>query len=295
MIVLLSTLCVLLSVVTVLLLLKTAGIYHAADEICGQFDRCLSEDTNVGITLGIRDRHMLRLADKMDGLLKRLRQEHIRYCRGDQELKEAITGISHDLRTPLTAVCGYMSLLDREELPETARDYLKIIDNRIQAMRQLSEELFRYSIAVSVSRYESRESVFLNELVEECIAGCYSTLKKAGIEPEVKLPKQKIRRQSNRAALVRILENLMSNAVKYSDGDLNIELTSEGIIRFSNHSVSLDEVAVSRLFERFYTVENGKNSTGLGLAIAKALGEEIGAQLTADIRGGLFTVELILP
>lgn len=292
---LLSGLCVILSIVIAFLLLKIAGIYHVADELCGQFKNRLDEDTNVGISVYTRDRKMRRLVVQIDNQLKRLRQEHIRYCQGDQELKDAITNISHDLRTPLTAVCGYMDLLDREELSETAQEYLKIISNRIQAMKQLAEELFRYSVVVSVNRYNSRETVLLNELLEECVAGGYGALKSADIEPEVVIPEQKIGWQLNRAALVRILENLMSNAVKYSDGDLKIELTKEGVIRFGNHASSLDEVAVSRLFDRFYTVESGRKSTGLGLTIAKALAEEIGGQLTAKLNDGLFTVELILP
>lgn len=291
---LLSILCILSGIVIILLLWKIARIYCAVDEICQQFEKCLSEDTNVGISIHIYDRHIRRIAVLIDRQLKHLRQEHIRYCQGDQELKDAITNISHDLRTPLTAICGYMDLLDREELPETALEYLKIIGNRIQAMKQLTEELFHYSVVVSVRKYNSKELVILNEMLEECVADGYGALKKAGIEPEVEIVEQKIGRQLNRAALVRILENLMGNAVKYSDGDLKIQLTQEGIIRFSNHTFSLDEVAVSRLFDRFYTVETGKNSTGLGLSIAKALAEEIGGQLTAEINQGLFTVELVL-
>lgn len=288
----LGILCVILCIIIGLLVLKVIYLHHGIEEIYQQFAARLSEDTNVGIDVSTSDKKLRKLASEIDKQLKCLRKEHIRYVRGDQELKEAVTNISHDLRTPLTAVCGYLELLGRLELSQEAREYYHIIENRITSLKQLTEELFRYSVVVSVKAYEGRELVILNELLEECIAGAYTTLKKAGIEPDIVMPEQRIERQLNRAALVRILENLISNAVKYSDGDLKIILQENGIISFSNHASSLDEVSVSRLFERYYTVETGQNSTGLGLSIARVLAEQMQGRITARKKGEIFTVEL---
>ena len=92
---------------------------------------------------------MRRLADALNLQLRRLRSERNRYQQGDTELKESVTNISHDLRTPLTAICGYLDLLSQEALPEQARRYLGFIENRTTAMKQLTAELFRYSIVRS--------------------------------------------------------------------------------------------------------------------------------------------------
>lgn len=292
MLLILGILCVILCIIIGLLILKIVNLHHGIEEIYQQFAARLSEDTNVGIDVSTSDKKLRQLASEIDKQLKCLRKEHIRYVRGDQELKEAVTNISHDLRTPLTAVCGYLELLGRLELSQEAREYYHIIENRITSLKQLTEELFRYSVVVSVKPYERRELVIMNELLEECIAGAYTTLKKAGIEPDIVMPEQRIERQLNRAALVRILENLISNAVKYSDGDLKIILQENGIISFSNHASSLDEVSVSRLFERYYTVETGQNSTGLGLSIARVLAEQMQGRITARKKGEIFTVEL---
>lgn len=148
---------------------------------------------------------------------------------GDRELKDAITNTSHDLRTPLTAICGYMELLARENTSESVRRYLNIIANRIDALKTLTEELFRYSVIVSVNPYDSRETVVLNHALEECVAGYYGALKEKGITPEISIPEARIERQLNKVALSRILENVIGNAVKYSDGDLMIVLSEQGV------------------------------------------------------------------
>ncbi len=281
-----------LCAVICILLVKIALLRRTADEIRLEFAARLGEDTNVGISVTSADRKMRLLAADIDQQLKLLRREHIRYARGDRELKEAITNISHDLRTPLTAICGYMELLQREDTSEPVRRYLDIIANRVDALKLLTEELFRYSVVLSVNRYDDREPVSLNEALEEAVGAFYGTLKEKGIAPVIALPEARIVRSLNKAALSRILGNVLGNAVKYSDGDLGITLSDQGTLTFSNHASLLDEVAVGRLFDRFYTVENGKSGTGLGLSIAKILTEQMGGTIRATKTGELFTLEL---
>ena len=183
------------------------------------------------------------------------------------------------MRTPLTAICGYMELLEQEEATEKVRVYLAVIQERIDTMKQLTEELFRYSLVVSANQYEERESVDLNRAIEDSIAAYYGALKEAGITPRILIPKEKITRQLNKAALSRILANVIGNAVKYSDGDLEITLLENGHIVFRNHAKEMDQVLAERLFDRFYTIETGKNATGLGLSIARALTEQMGGKI----------------
>ena len=289
---LLCGVCILLAVVTVLLLIKIALLRKAADEIRAEFAARLITDTNAGIGISSNDRKMRRLAADIDRQLKLLRKEHIRYAQGDRELKEAITNISHDLRTPLTAICGYLELLEREDTSETVRKYLGIIANRIGALKLLTEELFKYSVVISVNRYDSREPVSLNQALEESVAAYYGVLKEKGITPEILIPEAPVERRLNQTALSRILGNVISNAVKYSDGDLRIILTGQGAITFSNHAAQLDEVTAGRLFDRFYTVENGQNGTGLGLSIARVLTEQMGGSITASTEKGVFSIKI---
>ncbi|WP_287715425.1 sensor histidine kinase [Blautia sp.] len=289
---LLGFLCAALVVWNGILLIKIAGMRRAADEICAEVDSRLGRDTNVGIDITISDDKMRCLAAEIDRQMRRLRKEHIRYLQGDRELKEAVTNISHDLRTPLTAICGYMELLEQEEATEKVRVYLAVIQERIDTMKQLTEELFRYSLVVSANQYEERESVDLNRAVEDSIAAYYGALKEAGITPRILIPKEKITRQLNKAALSRILANVIGNAVKYSDGDLEITLLENGHIVFRNHAKEMDQVLAERLFDRFYTIETGKNATGLGLSIARALTEQMGGKIWASYEEGCLIMEI---
>lgn len=292
MVYLLGVLCAVLFVVNGILIMKIQGMRRAADEICQEIDARLGRDTNVGIDLTISDGKMRLLAAEMDRQMRRLRKEHIRYLQGDKELKEAVTNISHDLRTPLTAICGYMELLEQEEVSEKVRGYLAVVQERIDTLKQLTEELFRYSLVVSANQYEERESVNLNLALEESIAGYYGALKEAGITPRICIPEKKVMRQLNKAALSRILANVIGNAVKYSDGDLEITLSGNGCIVFRNHAKEMNQVLAERLFDRFYTVETGKNATGLGLSIARALTERWAGRFLLLMRKSIWLLRL---
>ena len=292
MVYLLGVLCAVLIVVNGILIIKIKGMRRAADEICQEIDARLGRDTNVGIDLTISDGKMRLLAAEIDRQMRRLRKEHIRYLQGDKELKEAVTNISHDLRTPLTAICGYMELLEQEEVSQKVRGYLAVVQERIDTLKQLTEELFRYSLVVSANQYEERESGNLNRALEESIAGYYGALKEAGITPRICIPEEKVLRQLNKAALSRILANVIGNAVKYSDGDLEITLSGDGCIVFRNHAKEMNQVLAERLFDRFYTVETGKNATGLGLSIARALTEQMGGEICASYEEEYLVIEV---
>lgn len=274
---------------------KIISIRKSADEIRTAFAERMQDDTNVGIDISCGDRKMKMLAADIDTQVKNLRKMRLQYENGDKELKDAVTNISHDLRTPLTALSGYMQLLEKEEVSGTVREYLEVMENRICAMSKLTEELFRYSLVLSEDGYINRETVSLNHALEECIAGFYGALKEKQIVPRIQLPEVDVKRNLPPEALARVLGNIVGNALKYSDGDLRITLTEDGCMTFSNHAETLDEVTAGRLLERFYTVENAEGSTGLGLSIARALTEQMQGSIRAYKKDGVFTIALHFP
>lgn len=286
--------CILLLII-LLLGIKTALLKKAAKEIQTGLASRLQIETNTLIDISSRDRHMRALAADVNVQLRRLRRERLRYQQGNLEIAETITNISHDLRTPLTAVSGYLDLLKKTSKPEDAIRYLSIIEDRMEALKQLTEELFCYTAASSSILETAREQVALGSALEEILSAYYAALKGSQITPKVSLPEKKIKRFLNKSALSRIFANIISNVIKYSDGDLTVTLSESGEITFQNHASKLNELQVMRLFDRFYTVETASGSTGIGLSIAKELTEQMGGTINAAYHHSILCISLVFP
>ena len=234
---------------------------------------------------------MRHLASEISRQLAELRRQRRQYISGDRELKEAVTNISHDLRTPLTAICGYLELLEAEEMTDNTRRYVEQISNRTEALKALTEELFRYSVISSVSDL-SYEKVNVGRVLEETLISFYGAFEQKNITPNISLPDGMIIRSLDKSALSRIFGNIISNAVKYSDGDFSVTMTDTGEITFSNTASELSSVDVGKLFDRFYTVDSARKSTGLGLSIAKLLTERMGGHISANYKENMLSITL---
>ena len=280
--------------ICILLSIKIYLLRRSAREILSQLDMILSEDTNAVIGITSSDKEMRRLADGLDRKLRQIRREQLRYLNGDRELKEAVTNISHDLRTPLTAIMGYLEMMKRIDKPDQLDYYLKIIEGRAVAMKQLTEELFRYSVILSNSGLGEPEETSVGAVLEDCIMSYYAALSERGIEPVVELTEEPVIRKLDKAALSRVFANLMNNALKYSDGDLYVSLTAQGVVTFSNTARALTQTQVERLFDRFYTVEAARSATGLGLSIARSFVEQMGGSITASLDSGRLSITVVI-
>ncbi len=275
---------ILLMAAVAVLLVKIYYLRRSAHDIAVAFTEHLSADTNTLIDISGRDKYMRGLAAAINDQLRLLRRQRQQYLNGDRELKEAVTNISHDLRTPLTAISGYLDMLDNEQKSESVTRYLGYIQNRTEALKQLTEELFRYSVILSVDKDMQTEPVNIKYVLEESIISFYAALTERGITPQVTIPEQPIVRILDKSSLSRVFSNILNNVLKYSDGDLKIIMTENGEISFINTAAKLDEVQVGKLFDRFFTVEAARNSTGLGLAISKKLVEQMNGTITAKYR-----------
>ncbi|MGN0349830.1 MAG: sensor histidine kinase [Roseburia sp.] len=288
---------IIIGILLLILFVLSAKIYFlckSAREIAEAFKNRLTADTNTLIDLSTRDPYMRKLASEINIQLRLLRKERHRYQQGDLELKEAVTNISHDLRTPLTAISGYLYLLEREEKSEAVQRYLSLIENRTEVLKNLTEELFRYSVVTSAQDLNP-ERIDIIRALEESLLSFYSVLQEKGIQPQIQLPEEPIWRQLDISAVNRIFSNIISNALKYSDGDLSVVAKNDGCITFSNAAQNLNAVTVGRLFDRFYTVEANRNSTGLGLSIAKVLTERMGGRIQAAYNDGRFYITISFP
>lgn len=278
-----------LVVIIIMLSIKIYLMEKSVREIMEAFADRLKTDTNILIDISSRDKNMRELADRINTELRLLRKERRCYQQGDQELKDSVTNISHDLRTPLTAICGYLNLLKHEEKSAAVDEYLAQVQNRVDVMISLTEEMFRYSIAAS--SYElKRERINVVSVLGESLLSFYGMMQEKGIQPVIAMPEEPVWRMLDVSALNRIFSNIISNALKHSDGDLFVDMKENGTITFSNTAQTLNSVIVGRLFERFYTVGTNYYSTGLGLSIAKLLTERMGGQISAEYKGEMLYI-----
>lgn len=288
---LLLTVIVILVLIIIVLAAKVWFLRRSAKEISEAFRDRLAADTNTLIDVSSRDARMRQLASEINSQLRLLRKERHRYQQGDLELKEAVTNISHDLRTPLTAISGYLDLLEGESKSEKAASYLNQIRSRTQELNSLTEELFRYSIVTS-ARELKPQRLDLVRALEESLLSFYGVMQERGIQPEIQLPETPVWRQLDPGAVSRVFSNIIGNGLKYSQGDLTVTMSPSGAITFANRAENLDAVTVGRLFDRFYTVEANRSSTGLGLSIARALTERMGGTITAEYAGGRLSIRV---
>ncbi len=281
--------------IIIVLLVKIHILQKSVKEIEIAFADRLVTDTNILIDISSSDKNVRRLANTINGQLRKLRTERRRFQQGDLELKHAVTNISHDLRTPLTALSGYLELLEQEEKSESVNRYIEIMKDRVDILTQLSEELFRYSVIISTKDNITKEQVIINTVLEESIAAFYTVLTERNIVPDIQISEIKVVRMLDRSALSRVFSNLISNVIKYSDGDLKIVLSENGEIVFSNMASGLDEIQVGRLFDRFYTVEAARKSTGLGLTISKTLVEQMKGTISAIYENNRLSIHIFFP
>ena len=279
---------------SVLLILKISIMRKSIREIEQSLKYILKSDTNNIISITSEDKEIKLLATSINEEIIKLRNQKLQYENGNQKLKRLLTDISHDLRTPLTAIRGYAELLEEENLNVKQNEYLKIIGNKTEELTSLTEQLRDLSIGIDSERKIKKEICCVNALLEETIASCYNLFKEKNIVPEINICKKQICKNIDKDMIIRVFENLISNAIKYTDDSCKIILNDDGKISFSNKASRLDVITVKKIFERYYTLENMKKYSGLGLAIAKELVEINGGIITARYKKNELCIEILL-
>ena len=275
------------------LFIKIAAMRISLKELTRDYRERAELDSDTLIGVSCRDRRIRELATAMNETISSLRTSYHSYKQGDEKLKAAITNVAHDIRTPLTAICGYLELAERMEKTPELRKYLDIINERALYMKKLVEELFEYSVINSKNNKEEMQDVNINQVLEDSIMNLYPSFLEYDIDLKADISEKEVIRKLYPSYVERIFNNLLSNAIKYSDGDPEVTLTENGKLTMKNSASSLDKVKVGKLFERFYTVENAdKNSAGLGLSRVQSFAEKMNCPINADYVEGKLVIEI---
>lgn len=235
------------------------------------------------------------LLEQCNGLLEDREQESRALRAQEESLRHQISNISHDLRTPLTSILGYLQLLAGDGLtPQEREQYLFVVSQRAKVLQELIGSFYDLSRIEGGGYPLDLHPVDLRRVMEELVAGFYQDLERAGLGVDLQLDPSLPPVVADPGATARIFANLMGNALKHGSGTLTIRLYPQGdtlITSFSNPAPHLTQEDMDHLFDRFYTADQmrtGQN-TGLGLAIVHALASRLGHTPFATLEGGIFT------
>ena len=245
------------------------------------------------------DQDMHAITEALNTFRKEQMEQCHQYQRKDEDFKDMITSISHDIRTPLTSIQGYIQLLKECDNQEDADRYHAIIKQRLDYMKELLEELFLYTKIVNQSINYVMEPICLYDIVCETLLNYYPQLKEKGIEASVMFEDEQTMIESDAVYIRRILNNLSQNVVQHGVGSLHItqrEVGKQVLLCFSNQ-MDYGIINTEALFQRFYTGDQARSTqnSGLGLTIVKELAEALGGNVEAKAKDKQLDILLYLP
>lgn len=228
----------------------------------------------------------------------------------EQSKDDLITNVSHDIRTPLTSIIGYLGLLKSSELNEDQTKYIQIAYDKALQMKALAEDLFEYTtLRSSTNNKLVLAPLHVNSMLEQVAAGFELEAEKKNITFNVITRPRDLVIDADAKMIVRMLNNLISNALKYGRGATEIDLIANKVnnefveLRVENNGEQIPKKSLQKIFDRFYRVESSRNlktgGTGLGLAITKSIvylhGGNIKCQSTAELTSFIIQLPLNSP
>ena len=283
---------VVLSILVITLLIRVVTTNIELNNITRELEEITEKDTNLLLSTSSGDKSIKILVDSLNKELKKLLSLKREYSKGIFDVKKSAENIAHDIRTPLTVIKGYVDLLEEEELSEEGRKYLEIIRGRTQYMKSLTDELF-LSLSMKSRGVLNLSDIDAKSILEEALVSNYKEFEKKGMTPSFITPNEKVIIKADSKALYRVYSNIISNALKYGEGEFKVEMDEKGNTIFSNLAPDMDSVEANRLLDRYYTISDAKASSGIGLSISKEILQEMGGELKVKLENQRLYISII--
>jgi signal transduction histidine kinase len=245
------------------------------------------------------------LANHVNGMVDKLQNAMEEERLAEQAKRDLITNVSHDLRTPLTSIVGYLGLIEQDEyMDETElRYYVQTAAEKANRLNKLLDDLFEYTRVQNQGLHVKKEQIDLGEMLSQLAVQFRFHMKEAGMECRLFLPQLKLRVEADGNKLARVFENLITNSIKYGKDGRYLDIYGREdqdtiAITIVNYGQAISSLDLPFIFERFYRVEKSRSdsdkSSGLGLAIAKGLVELHGGRISvaSNSQETAFTVTL---
>lgn len=266
------------------------------EDLTNQISHINKNNLNKKVTIGLMNKKIERLAEKINEILQNKKISEASKVKLENNLRQTIANMSHDLRTPLTSIIGYIQFLKFEDISEKERkEYLDIAEKRAKVLEGLLNDFYELSLIESLDYELDIKKLNFNRILREVILGKYSDFMSINIKPNIEILDDTVYIAAEERSLERIIENLLSNSIKYADNNISICLKKEhnyALMIISNKVKNLSEDDVKNVFNRFYMADKTRsgNGAGLGLAIAKSLTEKMNGIIKADMRNNIFSI-----
>ncbi|WP_261856654.1 sensor histidine kinase [Clostridium folliculivorans] len=257
----------------------------------------LKEDTHQSISLELINKELNTLVSNINRCLKEDETRRVDLIRKEKYFKDMIANISHDLRTPLTAIKGYQQLIGRGTLSKEQFQKLQIAQKHADELGRLIENFFEYSYLVNTEPIFKMEKINVTNLMSECLVESINLFEENKLEVQFE-EKHPIFIFADKEMIVRIIRNLIKNCIQHSASNIQVKIVSEKTvsISFKNLVRNTEQIDVKKLFDRFYSVDEARGkSTGLGLAIVKLLAEQMDGSVEAFLQDKMLEICVNLP
>lgn len=265
--------------------------------ICRQMAFISKHNSNMIVTSNLPSKDITILTQSINHLLENQKKQTVEYQNKDASLKEIITNLSHDIRTPLTSLDGYFQLLAESDSSSEKEHYTKIIANRIKSLKEMLDELFTFTRLQNNNYNLELSPCNVNKIFYDTIFSFYDDFKEKNIEPDIQIAEEPINIVCNEEALKRVLQNIIKNGLEYGQSQIQIRLLKmdhTAIFQFRNDYTHSEAVDINRVFDRFYKIDKARsgNSTGLGLSIAKELVLKMNGRIFASHLEDTFEIRI---
>lgn len=289
---------VILIVLLLIILILTLFLILSQREISKINQRLKQIDLNSNqlVEISLFNPAINQLTETINQQIMEQRTERITTFNQEQELKETISEISHDLRTPLTSMIGYLQLLEREELSAEQQEAVQILLEKSLAMKSLTQSFFELSYYESKTVELELERFNLSQLLIDEMLKETATFEQQLIVPTLEVQEDCFI-LSDAKLVTRILQNVIANVLQHGKDQLRVELLQQEqtILTFSNKYESAEPIDPQKIFQRFYVASHARKGNGLGLAIVELLSKQLAIDVTAEVSGEDFTIRLAFP
>lgn len=286
-----------LSIIVIILVIYITFVELQLHHINKQLQKRLKENTREHVSLELFNKELNNLAININKCLKAEENLRLNGIREEKKFKELIANISHDLRTPLTAIKGYQQLMEKGELNDSQRTRLKVAQKHAEELGNLIEHFFEYSYLINTEITVNAERLNLTNLVIDCLAAFVTAFEENNMAVSFE-ETPPIYVLADKEMVTRIVQNLIRNCIQHANGNIEVSIKAcdKAVISFKNLVDADFDIEPEKLFERFYTKDKARtSSTGLGLSIVKLLAEQMEGEVFAEIRDGILIIEVGLP